>query len=468
MIRGTFPVLVLLVLIATSGASYASVALAHIQQAAYDIPKIVTSAPSLPLGLAKGSQRIVVVLVEFRDTAHSIDTNRVRDILTIMNDFYSQSSYGLLSLVATVTDRWYQIQTPLSRLDIQKWNYSKNDMDEFRREAINASDIDVDFGDYDYVYVVAAGRVWPNGFLTQVSPTNDGVSQLKLVVINEESDYRSYCHELGHLLPSNYKPWGFGLPDLYSYDAAQRGNDSSIWVGPWDIMDSGLEFSAWSKITLGWVVPENLTLDTATTHVINLQPLEKDSGPRVIIVGLNGTTSYAIEARRKTGSDWALPAEGVLIYLVDSSKNSGYGVLRVYDSKPNTSTLNDAPLGAGDTFEDPHEHIYVIVAETDSVGYTLIISGSKGLDTDGDGLSDWEEVRRYGTSPLRSDTDGDYWKDRMDPAPTNSLIPNLFITAIVILAAVSALAIRRHSSHSGNRGRAAYLVGQQLSVVHLQ
>jgi hypothetical protein len=247
------------------------------------------------------------------------------------------------------------------------------------------------------------------------------------------------------LLPSNYAPWGFGLPDLYSYDAAQKGENMSIWVGPWDLMDSGLEFSAWSKITLGWVVPQNLTLDATTTHVIKLQPLEKDHGPRAIVVPVNKTASYVIEARRKTGGDWALPEDGVLIYSVDLSKNSGFGVLRVYDSKPNTSTLDDASLGPNDTFENPSEHIYVIVAETDGVGYTLILSGSKDLDTDGDGLKDWEEVGHYGTSPLKSDTDGDYWNDSIDPAPGNSMIPNVFVIVALLVATALALATRRHT-----------------------
>jgi hypothetical protein len=37
--------------------------------------------------------------------------------------------------------------------------------------------------------------------------------------------------------------------------------------------------------------------------------------------------------------------------------------------------------------------------------------GEIGLDSDGDGLSDWDEINIYGTDPFNPDTDGDGWSD---------------------------------------------------------
>lgn len=39
------------------------------------------------------------------------------------------------------------------------------------------------------------------------------------------------------------------------------------------------------------------------------------------------------------------------------------------------------------------------------------VAEGSGVDTDGDGLTDWEEVNKYGTDPLNPDTDGDGLKD---------------------------------------------------------
>ena len=62
-------------------------------------------------------------------------------------------------------------------------------------------------------------------------------------------------------------------------------------------------------------------------------------------------------------------------------------------------------------------------------------------DMDGDGLLDGEEIMK-GTDPRHVDTDGDYWNDKIDPAPTLSIIPNLFILAL-ILVVVAVFLIKR-------------------------
>lgn len=73
-------------------------------------------------------------------------------------------------------------------------------------------------------------------------------------------------------------------------------------------------------------------------------------------------------------------------------------------------------------------------------------SGStEPVDTDGDGLSDWDEVMIYGTSPLLPDTDGDGWSDYAEvinfgfdpehaPYHFNPLIADLPDMAVVFLS----------------------------------
>jgi hypothetical protein len=141
--------------------------------------------------------------------------------------------------------------------------------------------------------------------------------------------------------------------------------------------------------------------------------------------------------RRRIGYDRVLPTEGVLVYFVDLSKESGYGVLKVIDAKKNTESLKDAPFTKGGRFEDTKNQVYILVAYTDGVGFTVVVSGTKiqslkdsdqdGLldaietilgtdpnnpDTDGDGLKDGEEINTYGTDPLNPDTDNDGLADR--------------------------------------------------------
>ena len=399
----------------------------------------VSDAPATAsLAEAKGAQSLIIILIQFPDMAHKIRRDRVGSIADEMDRFYREASYGLTWVAYTVTDDWYQVKTPLRKLDIEKWDFDEDDMEVFEREAIAAAGKDVNFRNYKYVYLLAAGGVWPHAASREI-PNNDGVESFRLIVVNEEDDVGTYAHELGHWIPSNYEQRGNeGLPDLYSYDAAEKGDPSSIWVGCWDLMSSSdnLGFSAWSKIHLGWITSQEIRVKSTTAVAVNLQPLEKDSGTRAAVVPLTAKTSYVIEVRRRIGYDKTLPTEGVLIYLADLNKKSGYGILKVIDAKSATKTLDDAPFKKGDIFEDKQNHVYVLVALTDEAGFTIVVSGVKvqsivdtdqdGLfdlietqlgtdpknpDTDDDGLKDGDEVNKYGTNPLNPDTDGDGLRD---------------------------------------------------------
>ncbi len=395
-----------------------------------------TVGAAQPQSATKDAQKITAILIEFPDVRHSVSRSSVQERLTELDTFYREVSYGLAWIKADVTEKWYEVPTPLSKLDIQKWSFNKDDMTDFRRKAITAADPDVNYRNYDYVIIVAAGKVWANAAQSQSVSTDDGVGTLDIIVLNEESQMGTYAHELGHLAPSNYRPWGGkGLPDLYSYEASEKGEPSSIFVGAWCIMSASRpprHFCAWNKIMLGWITPEAVRPSATQVFLFTIQPLEKDSGIRAVMISLKYETYYVIEVRVRTGFDRSLPDEGVLVYYVDESKKSGYGVVRVIDRNPFTKTLDDAAFNVGDKFEDDENSVYVVIARMEGLAFTVAISGSRILalkdtdgdglmdyieerlgtdpknpDTDGDGLLDGEEVNKYGANPLKADTDGD-------------------------------------------------------------
>jgi hypothetical protein len=263
---------------------------------------------------------------------------------------------------------------------------------------------------------------------------------LRGFLVNENTELGTYAHEFGHVLPTNLKSRSeCGLPDLYDYEAAEADEDPYGFVGSWDIMSDSSpakHFSAWSKIALGWITPEIIRVGPTIAAPINLQPLEGDSGSRAIVVPLTGQRSYVIEVRRRIGYDRSLPGEGVLVYLVDAAKRSGYGPVKVVDSHPNTKSLADAFYSQGTFFEDIKNKVYLAVAYTDGVGFLTVVAGTEiesledkdgdglldfvevqlgtsleNLDSDGDGLKDGEEVNMYGTNPLKADTDEDGLND---------------------------------------------------------
>ncbi len=60
-------------------------------------------------------------------------------------------------------------------------------------------------------------------------------------------------------------------------------------------------------------------------------------------------------------------------------------------------------------------------------------------DTDGDGLSDGEEIRELKSDPLKRDTDNDGWSDKIDSNPISALSPNLGIILLTLFILIITL-----------------------------
>ena len=96
----------------------------------------------------------------------------------------------------------------------------------------------------------------------------------------------------------------------------------------------------------------------------------------MLVLPISETLSYVVEVRRQIGSDMNLPSEGVLVYSVDLSKDNGCGPVRVIDSHPETSTLDDAPYKQGALLASPLNDTHLAVSYADGVGYLMYSGGS--------------------------------------------------------------------------------------------
>lgn len=71
-------------------------------------------------------------------------------------------------------------------------------------------------------------------------------------------------------------------------------------------------------------------------------------------------------------------------------------------------------------------HIEILLTETN-------------IDNDKDGLTDYDELFATLTNPIKSDSDGDLWKDSVDIMPNNFLLPNGLIIALVVIVSISGI-----------------------------
>ena len=367
---------------------------------------------NVPFKPITGAQPTLVVLVGFSDKTNTTSPTRISNILSGMNNYYAEDSYGLVSFATTLsplaTSQWYTLPQTIEYYSSNTASIDNQLVTDSLQAAYKAG---VNFHDYKFAMVVHAGNdeamthtstdihsFTIPGYVFNPSPLDS--YQISTSVVSESDPVGVFAHEAGHLQ---------GLPDLY--DLTQQIDPTNNFVGYWEIMALGewnpnngnplqpspgtypSQHSSWSKIKLGWisnssirtVYPGNLT----TIPVQNLElPTSGIQAVKIpISVNSDGSLSYyLIEMRAKLGtydqylpfpSDY--PGAGLLIYKVNDSIAGGHGNLRLIDAHPG-GDLSDAAFGpcsspcvSNNTFSDPSNFVKVIVTTTNSTTYTIIV-----------------------------------------------------------------------------------------------
>ena len=112
------------------------------------------------------------------------------------------------------------LQKPSSYYDIANitgLGYRNGHDRQFLKDAILVWDNEINYSQYDYVFVVGAGdSVWGyTSFQSEIAKTNDGITITAATAQSENEPWDVYAHEFGHL--------SLGLPDLYSCAVAFKG-----------------------------------------------------------------------------------------------------------------------------------------------------------------------------------------------------------------------------------------------------
>src|SRR5690242_7343205 len=367
---------------------------------------------NLPLKPLSGAQPTLVVLVSFSDKANSTSPARIVNILSGMNNYYAEDSYGIVSFATTLNPppsaAWYSLQQTMEYYSSNTASIDNQLVTDSLQAAYKSG---VNFHDYKFAIIVHAGNdeamthtstdihfFTIPGYVFNPSPLDS--FQISTSVVSEADPVGVYSHEAGHLQ---------GLPDLY--DLTQQIDPTNNFVGYWEIMALGewnpnngnplqpsagtfpSQHSSWSKIRLGWisnssirtVYPGNLT--TIAVQDLELPTAGIQAVKIPISVNSDGSLSYyLVEMRAKLGtydqylpfpSDY--PGAGLLIYKVNDSIAGGHGNLRLIDAHPG-GDLNDAGFGpcsspctSNNTFSDPANFLKIIVTTTNSTAYTIVV-----------------------------------------------------------------------------------------------
>ncbi|MDR3035850.1 MAG: M6 family metalloprotease domain-containing protein [Kitasatospora sp.] len=332
------------------------------------------------------SLRAVMVFLSFPDSEPLTTPGELAaDHFPGTAGYYQRASYGRFRLRVDPQRRWIRMPHASTSYRIER-DWAPDKRARYLRDAISAADPKTDFSKYDVVYLVAdPDAPGVDSDATKVVNFDqplvaDGTPLRRIVTVFEQHppDRNVLAHETGHV---------FDLPDLYHRPNDGKG-DWDTYVGDWDLMGSqfGLapELFAWHKWRLGWIRDRQVDCirkSGTSGHV--LEPLEQPPAAgmprsaRLVVVPTGRSSAVAIEARSRYGNDAHICREGVLVYRVHSSTESGSGPIQVLDGHPHTGacwdrsvypSLADAPLGVGDSLTSKKDGVRVTVTGRDPAG----------------------------------------------------------------------------------------------------
>ncbi|WP_274366167.1 M6 family metalloprotease domain-containing protein [Paenibacillus thermotolerans] len=329
-----------------------------------------------------GKLNAVMIFVDFPNALSTEAEEGYRDTKPYFDWFspatenwYSNSSFGALQLIITPIHRWFH----MSRIDADygfERGLTFDKHAEYVSEAVKLAAEEVDFALYDLVYIVPS----KNATAITFSPAYIDQSKQRIVVngtavvygatIGQDMwrwGYKVLVHETSHT---------FGLPDLYAFEAKGTSLDIHYYVGGWDVMGDisghASEHLGWHKWKLGWLKDNQVDVIHSrgtTNHV--LTPIElPDNETKLIVIRIGETSAYVVESRRSLNNDINALDQGVLIYIVNSGIETGYGPIQIVSPIPGDlpetrTSMNNACFGKKSgkvsTFSDPNQGIEVNV-----------------------------------------------------------------------------------------------------------
>lgn len=316
-----------------------------------------------------------------------------------------ENSFGWVTLAGAVSPEgdvfgWYTIANNNASCDHLTWGNAA---------LAKARDAGVDTSVYDHILFIfskTAACFWGGyGEFGGGTAGPNGVTYGRLAFVNGNGVRDCNCgtgeegivsHELGHNFRMSHSS-SYACRNSVGQGVSLGGDcTTSDYGNGFDVMgNGGLKHSTgYGKGRAGWIGSANMrTVRKAGTYTI--QPIEKAiaCGTQTLRIARTGTGAntqyYYVDFRQPIGFDNYDPGSpavtGVLIYLA-LGHEAAYQASLLIDTRPETPTFADAPLGVGLTYKDPNGVVNITNVSTSGGMATVTIEfprGDTGTNTGG-------------------------------------------------------------------------------------
>jgi M6 family metalloprotease-like protein len=311
-----------------------------------------------------GPVKAVMIFVDFPDAPGIAEPDAVAAHLLgnggVFETFVDQSHGNLDLTVAVRSDLGWR-RMPKDSEQFNFWSPTM-EVDGHRRYLEAAAVLfkgDVNFADFDFVYVVAPEQgALPLSPAFTVFPTQGaklgGGREITLAVTFGRDSYSNtfinLVHETGHL---------FGLPDLYPGGGFAEQSLAGCWCIMSDIFRAS-GFIGWHRHKCGWLADDRKDyVAMPGRRRVTLTPLTERAGLSLLAIAAEGAVRpskvWVVEVAQppfRKGGLGMSPVEGVLLYRVDAALESGKSPIVVVPKLESSSVefgnLFQAPFQPGD------------------------------------------------------------------------------------------------------------------------
>ena len=326
-----------------------------------------------------GTVNTSVIMVDFSDAPAKITPQQAFAKVSDATKTFKEVSYGKLNYVFQPQYKWYRMSKPSTAY--APLTKSFEDHKNYIIEALTLADKDVNFAKADNFLVLANPDATGLGYQGPAfSPlSGDGVTFDGRYLGNgatSAADLPGWGsiwlnHEITHTM---------GMVDLYSFDDKSlngmkggfryTGEFSYMGLSSFDSNSPGL--LGWERWVLGWIDDKQVTCVRSKFSTQMLTPIAKIGGAKLVVVPINKTKAVVIESRRPIGIDAKLKKSGALVYVVDSSIESGFGPVKVYPQDPKDQGYIKAPRALNESVTV--EGITIKVISSNASGDKVLIT----------------------------------------------------------------------------------------------
>ena len=323
-----------------------------------------------------------VVMVDFPDAPASMTPTDAFARISQSADVFNEMSYGKLSYTFKPQLKWYRMSKKSTDYVAGGWTFIKHR--EYITEAAKLADVDIDFSKTDSLIILA------NPDSTGIGNSGPAFAAIRKNGITLDGKYISNGATSAYDLNNWKSIWlnhevthTLGLVDLYASTQSNPANryDGLRYTGEFSYMgfssyeSNAPSLFAFERWNLGWINDSQIKClkDAKSTELIS--PVQTSSGVKAVVIPISRTKAVVIESRRAIGIDKNIAKSGALVYVVDSSIQSGQGPVRVFPSNVSSDPRYlKAPRALGESVTT--EGVTIKVTKSDDSGDTVEITKS--------------------------------------------------------------------------------------------